>query len=167
MEGQHVSKKPALSVYVDVFGGPPRFTTSPFPSCPDDYAEIFRGPGTSCSIPFLDLPPKTYDLDGDTAIVRDGPRFDYSEVFGDLDFREFFVQHKDLFSSSQGVEVGSTNGRCASESLLLAVFVECSLTHVSKICVMPLIGNISGILAVLFILPFRSSIHTPSDNNNE
>ncbi|XP_042448620.1 uncharacterized protein LOC122033621 [Zingiber officinale] len=111
MEGQRVSKKPASSVYVDVFGGPPRFAASPFPSRPDDYAEIFGGSGTSCSIPFLDLPPETYGLDGDTAVVRDGPGFDYSEVFGDLDFREFSVAHEDLFSSSRGVEVGSANGR--------------------------------------------------------
>ncbi|KAG6538517.1 hypothetical protein ZIOFF_003641 [Zingiber officinale] len=124
MEGQRVSKKPASSVYVDVFGGPPYFTASPFPSRPDDYAEIFGGSGTSCNIPFLDLPPETYDLDSDTVIVRDDPRFDYSEVFGDLDFQEFSVPHEDLFYSSRGVEVGSTNGRCASESLLLAVFVE-------------------------------------------
>ncbi|XP_074567782.1 uncharacterized protein LOC141824396 [Curcuma longa] len=111
MEGQRVSKKPASSAYVDIFGGPPRFAASPFPSRLDDYAEIFGGSGTSCSIPFLDLPRATYGLDGDTAVVHDGPGFDYSEVFGDLDFREFSVPYEDLFSSSRGVEVGSTNGR--------------------------------------------------------
>ncbi|XP_074586752.1 uncharacterized protein LOC141842497 [Curcuma longa] len=111
MERQRVSKKPASFAYADVFGGPPSFAASPFPARLDDYVEIFGGSASSCSIPFLDLPPATDGLDGEPTGFRNGPGFDYSEVFGGLEFGGFAVSYEELFSSSRGLEVGSTKGR--------------------------------------------------------
>ncbi|XP_042443389.1 auxilin-like protein 1 isoform X1 [Zingiber officinale] len=111
MEGQRVSKKPASSAYADVFGGPHRFAASPFPARLDDYVEIFGGSASSCSIPFLDLPPAVDGLDGEPPGFRDGPGFDYAEVFGGSEFGGFAVSYEELFSSSRGLEVGSTKGR--------------------------------------------------------
>ncbi|WOK91542.1 auxilin-like protein 1 isoform X2 [Canna indica] len=110
MEGHRVSKK-AVSAYDDVFGGPPRFA-APFAARLDDYAEIFGGAGSACSIPFLDLPPAMNGLDGDPAGARGGSGFDYSEVFGSLDFGEFAVPYEELFASPRSrVEVASSDGR--------------------------------------------------------
>lgn len=131
MEGQRISKKPASSAYAGVFGGPARFAASPFPARLDDYVDIFGASASSCSIPFLDLPPATDGLDGEPPGFRNGPGFDYSEVFGGLEFGGFAVSYEELFSSSRGLELGSTKQRYASESLLLVVFVECYFVGVA------------------------------------
>lgn len=82
-----MSKKLAGGTYPDVSGGTPRFSTRL-----DDYAEIFGDVAAACSIPFLDLPPALNCRDADMI----SGRFDYSEVFGAVDFGKFAKPYEEL-----------------------------------------------------------------------
>ncbi|XP_072995647.1 uncharacterized protein [Typha latifolia] len=105
------SKKPAArSAYDDVFGGPPRYAV-PFAGRQDDYAEIFGDVASSCSIPFLDLPPAV--MDGSDARVGNG--VDYGEIFGGFDFEDFAVSTEELFGEGKREEIPSSNGRVSAK----------------------------------------------------
>ncbi|CAD5182217.1 unnamed protein product [Musa acuminata subsp. malaccensis] len=108
--GAAVSKKGAAgdSAYADVFGGPPRFA-APYATRLDDYAEIFGDLASTCSIPFLDIPPAVDGCDR-------GAGFDYSEVFGGLDFGEFAAPYEELFVAPKREEALTTNGRTLEEA---------------------------------------------------
>nr|CAD1834264.1 unnamed protein product [Ananas comosus var. bracteatus] len=100
----------AKSAYDDVFGGPPRFAV-PFSGRPDDYSEIFGGVATSCSIPFLDLPPAI----AGAGAGGGGGGVDYGEIFGGgaaVDFGDFAVPYEELFGEgTREEEIASSNGR--------------------------------------------------------
>ncbi|XP_057449356.1 auxilin-like protein 1 [Lotus japonicus] len=95
------------SLYDDVYGGPPKFGASNLSPRLEDYAEIFgsfRTPRVS-SVPVLDLP-----LVHEAEAFFD-PRsddFDYTEVFGALDFA---VPHENLFH-----QPGALNGDSSEEA---------------------------------------------------
>ncbi|XP_008784925.2 auxilin-like protein 1 isoform X2 [Phoenix dactylifera] len=112
--GTAVSKKTpngaARSAYANVF--PPAF-----PAGPEDYAEIFGGLATSCSIPVLDLPPAS---DGDDDALS-GPRssgFDYADIFGGFDVGGFAVSYEELVAESKRPEKKtlSSNERIPKET---------------------------------------------------
>ena len=114
--GAAVSKKGAAgdSAYADVFGGPPRFA-APYATRLDDYAEIFGDLASTCSIPFLDIPPAVDGCDR-------GAGFDYSEVFGGLDFGEFAAPYEELFMAPKREEARTTNRRYGFEGPPLLLF---------------------------------------------
>ncbi|WOL10976.1 auxilin-like protein 1 isoform X2 [Canna indica] len=111
--GAAVSQKPTgrqarqPSAYSDIFGGSRKFAARL-----DDYAEIFGDLAGSCSIPFLDLPPA---LQGRDVRAGRGAGFDYSEIFGGLDFGEFVAPYE-LFAATRREEAHSENGRTVGEA---------------------------------------------------
>ena len=119
--GTAVSKKTpngaARSAYADVF--PPAF-----PAGPQDYAEIFGGLATSCSIPVLDLPPSIDGVDD----ALSGPwssGFDYADIFGGFDGGDFAVSYEELVAESKRPEKKSfsSNQRFVLFVFLLSHFI--------------------------------------------
>lgn len=105
MEDMRSSRRPARSFYGEVFSGPLKFSSAPFGAKSDVYAEIFGGTATSCSIPFLDLPPSPDDLNGEVLI-------DYSEIFGrSSGGGDFAVDYEDLFGDKKKTTRASSKER--------------------------------------------------------
>lgn len=85
--------------YDDVFGGPPKFTSSStLAPRAEDYSEIFgafrsssSSSRSSSSIPVLDLPAISDDIHSAAAF------FDYSEVFGSFNAVDFALPFDQLF----------------------------------------------------------------------
>lgn len=111
-----MSKKPA-SAEGNAYGGLPRFV-SPSAASLANYSEIFGGLANSCSIPFLDVPPA---FDGrDAGLLRaGGSGFDYSEVFGSLDFGEFSSPFEEMLAVPRTEESHSGDVRCVFGDRLL------------------------------------------------
>ncbi|KAL5202914.1 hypothetical protein ABZP36_013866 [Zizania latifolia] len=108
----------ARAAYGDVFGGPPRFA-APFGGAPPDYAEVFGGVATTCSIPFLDLPPVAAIGADDGFFGRAGAG-DYGEIFGRFDFGDFALPYEELFGETEAEgergaeEIASSSGSSSS-----------------------------------------------------
>ncbi|XP_042391285.1 auxilin-like protein 1 isoform X1 [Zingiber officinale] len=101
--GELLSKKIACNTYADVNRGTPRYSTRL-----EDYAEIFGDVAGACSIPFLDLPPA---LSCRVADPGSGG-FDYSEVFGGVDFGKFATPFEELVAVAPTREdPSSSDGR--------------------------------------------------------
>ncbi|XP_077220474.1 uncharacterized protein LOC143854398 [Tasmannia lanceolata] len=99
------------NTYDDVFGGPPKFAVSSFSSRIDDYGEIFGDfypPKSSSSIPVLDFP------DEDEVDFRSS-NFNYSDVFGGFDGRDFAISHEEIFAEPKVLENPSI--RTAAETV--------------------------------------------------
>ncbi|XP_074563159.1 LOW QUALITY PROTEIN: uncharacterized protein LOC141819803 [Curcuma longa] len=106
--GEVLSKNIAGATYADVKRGTPRFSTRM-----DDYAEIFSDVAGACSIPFLDLPPALSCRDADP--VSGG--FDYSEVFGGVDFGKFATPLEELVAvAPTRDDPSSADGRTKGEA---------------------------------------------------
>lgn len=73
------------TLYDDVYGGPPKFGVSNLSPRFEDYSEIFGSFHTAraTSIPVLDLPAVH---EAETFFNPRSNRFNYTEVFGALDF---------------------------------------------------------------------------------
>ncbi|KAH1223948.1 Auxilin-like protein 1 [Glycine max] len=88
-----INNNGSKSIYDDVYGGPPKFGVSSLSPRFEDYGEIFGSFHTprASSIPLLDLPAVH---DADAFFDPRSQAFNYTEVFGALDFA---VPYENLF----------------------------------------------------------------------
>ncbi|KAH7859691.1 hypothetical protein Vadar_004389 [Vaccinium darrowii] len=104
------------TVYDDVFRGPPKFGLPTLSPRLEDYAEIFGSfhASRSSSIPILDLPAlhdeANFSLD-------ESPPFDYSQVFGTSNARDFALTFDQLFNQSNNDSSDEAWTPAQSESL--------------------------------------------------
>nr|XP_010906335.1 auxilin-like protein 1 [Elaeis guineensis] len=153
--GTAVSKKTpngaARSAYADVF--PPAF-----PAGPQDYAEIFGGLATSCSIPVLDLPPSIDGVDD----ALSGPwssGFDYADIFGGFDGGDFAVSYEELVAESKRPEKKSfsSNQRIPRETGFHQ--------QTTEISDLPSEGPIGSHVACLEVNQVLSDSHSSNDES--